>query len=126
MDESWLGAFRVSDFTRTVWRYAHVFTCYEETGRKLLAMRRMPNEGEAVPKLYIFWPDGSSDEYGAEDIENSSFGRHLEARGDARTYDIVHGGQAFYHKMVTDLRDYNVSASMWDGFRLDIQTNIPD
>ena len=27
MDEDWLGQFRVSDFTRTVWRYSHVFTC---------------------------------------------------------------------------------------------------
>ncbi len=25
MDEDWLGQFRVSDFTRTVWRYSHVF-----------------------------------------------------------------------------------------------------
>ena len=84
------------------------------------------NSEPQIPRLYIIWPDGSSDDYGAEDIENSSFGRHLEARGDARTYDIVHGGQAFYHRIVTDLRDYNVSASMWDGFRLDIQTGIPD
>ena len=37
MDEDWLGQFRVSDFTRTVWRYAHVFTCYEDTGRKFLS-----------------------------------------------------------------------------------------
>ena len=49
------------------------------------------------------------DDYSADDIENCAFGRHLEARGDARTYDIVHGGQAFYHKLVTDLRDFNVS-----------------
>ena len=38
------------------------------------------------------------------DVTNCSFGRHLEARGDARTYDIVRGGQAFYHKIVTDSR----------------------
>ena len=128
MDEDWLMQLRVSDFTRTVWRYAHVLCSYEAQGRELL--RQIGdvryNSEPQIPRLYIFWPDGSSDDYGAEDIENSSFGRHLEARGDARTYDIVHGGQAFYHKMVTDLRDYNVSASMWDGFRLDIQTNIPD
>ncbi|MCD8022605.1 MAG: hypothetical protein LUF30_06425, partial [Lachnospiraceae bacterium] len=36
MDEDWLGQFRVSDFTRTVWRYAHVLTCYEKVGRLLL------------------------------------------------------------------------------------------
>ena len=111
MDEGWLDQFRVSDFTRTVWRYAHVFTCYEETGRKLLSdMRGWNGYREEVPGLYIFWPGSEMDVYRPQDVENCSFGRHLEARGDARTYDIVHGGQAFYHKIVTDLRDYNVSA----------------
>ena len=38
MDEDWLSPFRVSDFTRTVWRYCHVFTGYEQTGRKFLSM----------------------------------------------------------------------------------------
>ncbi|MCD8336426.1 MAG: hypothetical protein LUD18_03975 [Lachnospiraceae bacterium] len=135
MDEDWLGAFRVSDFTRTVWRYAHVLTCYEEVGRKLLShLRQTPafasetfsafDEAE-IPRLYIFWPGGEVDDFGPEDVENCSFGRHLEARGDARTYDIVRGGQAFYHKIVTDLRDWNVSADMWDGFQLEIMTEIP-
>ena len=32
--------------------------------------------------------------------------------GDARTYDIVRGGQAFYHKILTDLREWNVSADI--------------
>ena len=32
MDEEWLGQFRVSDFTRTVWRYAHVFTLLRKNG----------------------------------------------------------------------------------------------
>ncbi|MCD8348446.1 MAG: hypothetical protein LUD16_10995 [Lachnospiraceae bacterium] len=156
MDEDWLGAFRVSDFTRTVWRYAHVLTCYEDVGRKLLehlrqtsaflpdAKTHIPSEGRGyfpardipsegrgcrpardIPRLYIFWPGGAVDDFGPEDVENSSFGRHLEARGDARTYDIVRGGQAFYHKIVTDLRDWNVSADMWDGFQLEIMTEIP-
>ena len=52
------------------------------------------------------------DDYGPEDVKNCSFGRHLEARGDARTYDIVRGGQAFYHKILTDLREWNVSADI--------------
>lgn len=128
MDEDWLLQFRVSDFTRTVWRYAHVLCCYEKTGRELL--RRLGdiryNSEPQIPRLYIFWPDGSGDDYGAQDVINCSFGRHLEARDDARTYDIVHGGQAFYHKIVTDLRDYNVSANVWEGFKLDTQTGIPD
>jgi len=135
MDEDWLGQFRVSDFTRTVCRYAHVLTCYEEVGRQLLARLRdnpafTSSEGSSFsaadfPRLYIFWPGGDVDDFGPEDVENCSFGRHLEARSDARTYDIVRGGQALYHRVVTDLRDWNVSAKMWDGFKLEILTEIP-
>ena len=109
MDESWLDQFRVSDFTRTVWRYTHVFTSYEQTGKKVLAVRGLDKDPEAVPRLYIFWPDQAVDAYGPEDVANCTFGRHLEARDDARTYDIVHGGQAFYHQIVADLRDSFVS-----------------
>jgi hypothetical protein len=112
MDESWLDQFRVSDFTRTVWRYAHVFTCYENVGRKLLEEMGIEGGEDAAPALYLFWRGSQMDVYRPEDVANCSFGRHLEARGDARTYDIVHGGQAFYHKMVTDLRDFNVSMRM--------------
>lgn len=112
MDEDWLGQFRVSDFTRTVWRYAHVFTCYEDTGQKFLSQAGFDGQQADIPRLYIFWPDGDVDDYGPEDVKNCSFGRHLEARGDARTYDIVRGGQAFYHKILTDLREWNVSADI--------------
>ena len=126
MDEDWLGQFRVSDFTRTVCRYAHVFTCYEEVGKKFLEQLGIRKERAGqIPRLYIFWPDGDVDDYGPEDVENCSFGRHLEARGDARTYDIVRGGQAFYHKIVTDLREWNVSAERWEGFKLEILTELP-
>ena len=111
MDEEWLGQFRVSDFTRTVWRYAHVFCAYEKTGIRLLKERGIQN-GEDLPKMYIFWTGNEVDAYGPGDVANCSFGRHLETRDDNRTYDIVHGGQAFYHKIVTDLRDWNVSACM--------------
>lgn len=124
MDEEWLGQFRVSDFTRTVWRYAHVLTCYEDTGRKLLEAAGI--QAVQVPQVYILWPDGKADNYGPEDVQNCSFGRHLENRDDDRTYDIVRGGQAFYHKLVTDLRDWNMSARMWDGFKLELTTKIPD
>lgn len=125
MDEEWLCQFRVSDFTRTVWRYAHAFTCYEKVGRALLSEQCRDGESaDAVPKIYIFWPDGEVDIYGPEAVKNCSFGRHLEVR-DARTYDIVKGGQAFYHKIVTELRDWNVSADMWEGFKLEIMTEIP-
>ena len=124
MDEDWLMQFRVSDFTRTVWRYAHVLCCYEEVGREILRQLgdvRCDSEPQ-IPRFYIFWPDGSMDDYGSDDIENCSFGRHLEARGDARTYDIVYGGQAFYHKIVADLRDGNVEGNIVGSYETDILT----
>ena len=104
-----------------------MFTCYEKVGRKLLEQAGIGKEQAGqLPRLYIFWPEGDTDDYGPEDVANCSFGRHLEARGDARTYDIVRGGQAFYHKIVTDLRDWNVSVDMWEGFKLEIMTEIPN
>ena len=106
MDENWLGQFRVSDFTRTVWRYSHVFTCYEQVGREIL--KRCEAENDELPRMYLFWPDGEIESYGPDDVQNCSFGRHLEAKNDARTYDIVHGGQALYHQVVTDLREWNM------------------
>ena len=126
MDEEWLGQFRVSDFTRTVWRYSHVFTAHESVGKKFLRLAGIDlRQIDDIPRLYIFWPGGDVDDYGPEDVTNCSFGRHLEARGDARTYDIVRGGQAFYHKIVTDLREWNISADMWEGFKLETVTELP-
>ena len=126
MDEDWLGQFRVSDFTRTVWRYSHVFTAHESVGKKFLRLAGIDlRQIDDIPRLYIFWPGGDVDDYGPEDVTNCSFGRHLEARGDARTYDIVRGGQAFYHKIVTDLREWNISADMWEGFKLETVTELP-
>lgn len=88
MDEEWLAPFRVSDFTRTVWRYAHVYTGYETEGRRFLSMAGVDGSAsEAVPRLYIFWPDGTQDNYGPEDVKNCSFGRHMEARVDMLTYE---------------------------------------
>ncbi|MDO4476049.1 MAG: hypothetical protein Q4B59_04625 [Lachnospiraceae bacterium] len=110
MDEEWLDQFRVSDFTRTVWRYAHVFTCYAKVGREILIENGMKEQADQMPRLFVFWPDGDVDSYGPEEIKNSTFGRHLETRDDARTYDIVRSGQAFYHKLVTELREWNVLA----------------
>ncbi len=123
MNEDWLGAFRVSDFTRTVWRYAHVLTTGSEVGSKVL--EKACGKAQTIPGLYIFWPDGEVSAYTAEDVKNCSFGRHLEAHVDARTYDIVYGGQAFYHKIVTDLRDWNVDADMWHGFQLESCAHLP-
>ena len=126
LDENWLGAFRVSDFTRTVWRYAHVFTAPLRAAAALLGQvcpdREVPENGG---KMIIFWPDGDTDIYTREDVEDSTFGRHTNARGDTRTYDIVRGGQAFYHRVVNELRDGNVAADMWSGFQLETMTEIP-
>lgn len=113
MDERWLGQFRVSDFTKSVWRYAHVFTGYAQSGQKLL--QKLHFSSETIPGIYVFWP-GFSEEaeqevdcYSASDVKNCSFGRHREMRKDVRTYDIVKGGQGFYHKLLMDIRDYNVT-----------------
>ncbi len=135
MDEDWLGQFRVSDFTRTVWRYTHVLTCYAEVGVKLqerlrqMGCFRVDNDlafdATDFPRLYIFWPEGNVDDFGPEDVENCTVGRHLEVRSDTRTYDIVRGGQALYHKILTELRDWNVSADMWEGFHRETATRIP-
>lgn len=80
MDEDWLGQFRVSDFTRTVWRYSHVFTAHESVGKKFLKLAGIDiRQIDDIPRLYIFWPGGDVDDYGPEDVTNCSFGRHLEA-----------------------------------------------
>ena len=76
MDEDWLGQFRVSDFTRTVWRYAHVFTAHEIVGKKFLKLAGIDlRQIDDIPRLYIFWPGGDVDDYGPEDVTNCSFGR---------------------------------------------------
>ncbi len=126
LDENWLGAFRVSDFTRTVWRYAHVFTAELQEAETVL--RRICPDTEISAsdgRMIIFWPDGDTDIFTRDDVENSTFGRHIDSRWDTRTYDIVRGGQAFYHRVVNELRDRNVAADMWSGFQLEIMTEIP-
>lgn len=128
LDEGWLGEFRVSDFTRAVWRYAHVFTSSVQTMKKLeeeILAAGLKTEMTGTPGMKIFWPDGTEDTYGPEDVQNCSFGRHYDSRGDSRTYDFVRGGQGFYHQIVTDLRAWNISAKMWSGFQLEIMTEIP-
>ena len=76
----------------------------------------MTGEAEdCASRLYIFWRGQDLDTpdcYGPEDVENCTFGRHLETRRDDRTYDIVHGGQAFYHMIVADIREYNTRMNL--------------
>lgn len=120
MDERWLGQFRVSDFTKSVWRYTHVYTGYAKSGHILLDKLKL--SCEQIPGIYVFWPgcytldeglkEDTVDCYSASDVKNCSFGRHRETRNDVRTYDIVKGGQGFYHKLLMDIRDYNVTRNI--------------
>ncbi len=73
-----------------------------------------------IPRLYIFWPGGDVDDYGPEDVTNCSFGRHLrqEEMPEPTTLSVV--VRRFYHKIVTDLREWNISADMWEGFKLEV------
>lgn len=134
MDESWLQQFRVSDFTKSVWRYAHVYTGYDRFSRKffkLLGIDRAKLSDVSATEdagdgplntdgVYIFWPGftaGDTDQvlyYSPEDVSNCSFGRHREPQSQAHTFDIVKGGQAFYHKLLADIRDYNVMTKLTD------------
>ena len=41
--------------------------------------------------------------YKEEDILNCSFGRQ-QMKQEGRRYDIVKGGQAFYHKLLQEMR----------------------
>jgi hypothetical protein len=122
MDESWLGRFRVSDFTRSVWRYAHVYTAYEDSGRAMIEDLHCVETG--IPGVFVFWPHNflmsrtenscSYDYYSAADVENCSFGRHRETYDQTPTYDIVKGGQGFYHMLLRDIRDSIVSCPVDD------------
>ncbi len=119
MDEKWLGQFRVSDFTRSVWRYCHVYTAYEDSGKE--ALYKLDIVEQQTPGLYVFWPKCNKqygqnyngiiqyDCYSASDVKECSFGRHHSKKNEYRTYDIVRGGQGFYHKLLADIRNYNVS-----------------
>ena len=113
MDEEWLGRFRVSDFKKSVWRYVHVYTGYSDSCKSLLESFAIPDL--QLPGLYIFWPKATAlgfgesvSVYSAVDVKNCSFGRHREKSKDVRTYDIVKGGQGFYHMLLRDLRNHNV------------------
>ncbi len=122
MDERWLGQFRVSDFTKTVWRYCHVFTGYADIGRRMF--ERLNLDRVKIPGVYVFWPGFDvvdNDEvnrfyecYDDEDVRTCSFGRHRDTRDDVLSYDIVRGGQGFYHKLLTDIRNYNLVIKVED------------
>ncbi|MDD6211686.1 MAG: hypothetical protein PUB22_00830 [Clostridiales bacterium] len=111
LNEDWLDAFRVYDFTRMAGRYTHIYTGNLEMGR--LLMEALGLEWSEEPGAYVF-RTGYCDEYGQvnpilcecyreDDIKNCSYGRH-QRTNEGRRYGILKGGQAFYYKMLYEMR----------------------
>ena len=110
LDEDWLENFRVYDFTRMAGRYAHIYTCSIEVFNLVMEDFGIHTEGPAVcviPRLKREDLTQTVGEcgmiYTPEDVAGCSFGRH-QVRHDVRRYDIVTGGQAFYHKLLHEMR----------------------
>ncbi len=110
LDEEWLENFRVYDFTRMAGRYTHIYTCSIDVFNAVMEEFGVSSADPVVcviPKLET--ENGSQSVrdcciiYGPADIADCSFGRH-QVRHDVRRYDIVTGGQAFYHKLLFDMR----------------------
>lgn len=115
LDETWLENFRVYDFTRMAGRYAHIYTCSLDIGRQLLGPLGME---VTEPAVYVFKAAVSDDEmdiltgssvYVEEDVKNCSYGRQ-QMKHEGRRYDIVRGGQAFYHKLLQEVRQEMIEA----------------
>jgi len=109
LDESWLGNFRVYDFTRMAGRYSHIYTCSVEMAWAILQPLGVIVEDRSV---YVFRPARNLPDrdimhnylkYTEDDIRGCSFGRH-HVRYETNRYDIVTGGQAFYHKLLLEVR----------------------
>ncbi len=112
LDEGWLDQFRVYDFTRMAGRYTHIYTCSIEVAGHLFWDMGMQWDGQA--SVHIFKSqcidcDGKLEPechviYHAKDVTECRFGRH-QLRNEGRRYDIVTGGQAFYYKLLHEMRD---------------------
>ena len=109
LNEDWLENFRVYDFTRMAGRYTHIYTCNMDIGNQLLESLDIPLE---EPTVFVFKSAvsvrngdiiGQRTVYKEEDILNCSFGRQ-QMKQEGRRYDIVKGGQAFYHKLLQEMR----------------------
>ena len=110
LDEAWLENFRVYDFTRMAGRYTHIYTCSTEMAKRILEPLGVFQEGPAV---YLFKASQNLAEhdilnhvtvYTPQDVADCSFGRH-QVKHDTRRFNIVRGGQAFYHKMLQQVRE---------------------
>lgn len=109
LDEGWLENFRVYDFTRMAGRYTHIYTCSLSIGKLLLAPLGID---VSCPAVYVFnsaacTPGGDilnhCSIYTQDDVMNCSYGRQ-QMKQEGRRYDIVRGGQAFYHKLLQEMR----------------------
>ncbi len=112
LDEGWLDTFRVYDFTRMSGRYTHIYTCSLEIGRRLLDSLGVFWDGE--PGVHIFKArcvdtEGRMNEekhvvYTRKDVEECQYGRS-RVDNEGRRYDLAYGGQAFYYKLLHEMRD---------------------
>ena len=112
LDEDWLDAFRVYDFTRMAGRYTHIYTGSLEMGRMLIESLGTVWNGE--PAVYVFKVGyGSAAEevkpllqevFYEADVMNCSFGRH-QHKTEGFRYNILKGGQAFYYRLLHEMRD---------------------
>ncbi len=109
LDETWLENFRVYDFTRMAGRYTHIYTCSLDIGRQLLEPLGME---VSAPAVHVFGSAvgeptkdivAARNSYVQSDVENCSYGRQ-QMKHEGRRYDIVKGGQAFYHKLLQEMR----------------------
>ena len=87
----------------------HIYTCNMDIGNQLLESLGMALD---EPAVYVFKSAASVPKgdiigyysvYREEDILNCSFGRQ-QMKQAGRRYDIVKGGQAFYHKLLQEMR----------------------
>ncbi len=112
LDEGWLDHFRIADFTKMAGRYTHIYTCNTEVGRAVIEAMGIGYDGEPgvhVFKAHCIMQDGTVREmkhvyYSPQDVADCSYGRQ-QLRSDGKRYDIVHGGQAFYYKLLHEMRD---------------------
>ena len=112
LDEGWLDHFRIADFTKMAGRYTHIYTCNTELGREIINAMGISYDGEPgvhVFKAHCIMKDGTVRDmkhvyYGPQDIADCSYGRQ-QLRTGGKRFDIVHGGQAFYYKLLHEMRD---------------------
>ena len=93
-------------------RYTHIYTCNLDVGRQLLDQLGVSFSGE--PGLHIFKArcfdtEGRLNEekhvvYTGQDVQECQYGRS-RVDSEGRRYDLAHGGQAFYYKLLHEMRD---------------------